>query len=92
MAIRNPSQQFYDRNELSVYSSSDMKSFKREAVIVSDDLLNDNDQVSVNFQGFQQPAFIIEGRNMTVISRTAYGSFDNYHDANIISTHRYVMP
>lgn len=37
---------------------------------------------------FQYPDFIIEGDDMLILSRTAFGRSFNYHDANYITFHR----
>ncbi len=77
----------YVRNVLALYSSTDLKNY-----ILEDDLIEDD--ISASWAesawctGFQQPAFIIDGSHLLYVSRTAYGTFDDYHDANMITFHK----
>ncbi|MEL7087666.1 MAG: RICIN domain-containing protein [Planctomycetota bacterium] len=75
------------RNTMALYSSPNLHDFTLEAKLLEDDLFTTWEH-SAWFTGFQQPAFIIEGNDLLYISRTAYGSLDNYHDANMITFHR----
>lgn len=88
LGILDANERYYDRNELALYSTTDFRTYSLETILLSDDLISDA-QTSVNLTGFQQPSFIIDGSKIKYVSRTAYGTFDNYHDANIISYHEY---
>ena len=75
------------RNKLSLYSSADLRSWDFERHLLEDDLYTDPAQ-SAWLTGFQQPSFVFEGDTIHYLSRTAYGTLDNYHDANRITYHR----
>ena len=76
------------RNTMSLYSSADLHTFRHEGDLLEDDLLGDA-EASAHLTGFQQPSFEFNGRDIIYLSRTAYGTFDNYHDANMITFHRH---
>jgi len=76
----------YVRNILALYESTDLKNFKLVKTLVDDDSFEDWD-LSSWFTGFQYPAFIIDGSSLKYVCRTAYKSYDNYHDGNMGTYH-----
>jgi hypothetical protein len=76
----------YARNVLALYETIDLKNYQLVKTLIEDDLY-ENWAHSTWQTGFQQPSFIIDNTNLCILSRTAYQSFDNYHDANMISYH-----
>ena len=77
----------YVRNRLSLYATRDLKNYVKVEDLVEDDLFDDP-VVSTWMTGFQQPSFVLDGGVMHYVLRTGYGTFDNYHDANLITYHR----
>ncbi len=77
----------YVRNVLALYSSTDMWNFVLVDRLLEDDQFSDWGQSNLR-TGFQQPSFIISGNDLLYVSRTAYGTFNNYHDANMITFHK----
>ena len=77
----------YVRNILALYETADLKNYDLVKTLVEDDSLEDWSQSSRR-TGFQYPAFIIDGANLDYVCRTAYRTFDNYHDANMGTYHR----
>ena len=70
------------RNVLSLAFSEDLEHF--EIVLRILDYRNQN----MDFVGFQYPSFLIDGDDICLLSRTAYGGAANFHDANQITFHR----
>jgi hypothetical protein len=67
------------RNDLSLISSADLRSWRVEAT-----LLHEPDPGTA----FQYPDFLIDGDDLLVLSRTAWGAPHNFHDANYLTFHR----
>ncbi|QHI69102.1 sialidase family protein [Tichowtungia aerotolerans] len=76
----------YVRNILALYETTDLKNYQLVKTLVDDDSFEDWNQSSLR-TGFQYPVFIIDGESLKYVVRTAYRSFDNYHDANMGTYH-----
>ncbi len=76
----------YVRNILALYESFDLKNFRLVKTLINDDALEDWVQSSWH-TGFQYPAFIIDGDTLRYVSRTAYRTYRDYHDANCGTYH-----
>ena len=74
------------RNVLSFYRSKDGVEYERIKRIID---CGDHDK---KYTGFQYPSFIIEGRTVSLLSRTAYNGAANFHDSNMITFHRFEIP
>ncbi len=74
------------RNVLSFYRSEDGVSYERLMRII------DRGDYDSRFTGFQYPAFIIEGKTVLLLSRTAYNGAASFHDSNMITFHRFTIP
>jgi len=69
-----------ERNILTLTSSTDLRHWTTEAV-----LLHDPDRQNV---AFQYVDWLFEGRDIVAVSRTAFGGAHSYHDANYLTFHR----
>ena len=74
------------RNMLALYESHDLKHFSMVKTLIVDDAFEDW-RLSSWFSGFQYPSAVIDGDDLHYISRTAYKTFDNQHDANSATVH-----
>ncbi len=70
------------RNVLAIYKSDDLENWEFVKNVV--DCSNCDDRIT----GFQYPAFILEGDDMLILSRTAYNGADNFHNSNYITFHK----
>lgn len=75
------------RNVLSLYSSEDLRTWRRVRV-----LLEDRSGLpwaeSLRLTGFQYVDWFLEGDDLLYLVRTAYRGAHNYHDSNRITFHR----
>ena len=85
-ASSSNSRHSYVRNILALYETTDLKNYQLVKTLVEDDSLEDWSQSSW-FTGFQYPAFMIDGSSLKYVCRTAYRSYDNYHDGNMGTYH-----
>lgn len=74
------------RNTLALYETKDLKNYRLLKTIADDDVIEDW-ALSAWHTGFQYPAFVIDGDDLHLVSRTAYNSFWNQHDANMGTYH-----
>jgi len=74
------------RNVLSIYTSTDLKSFKFVKDIVNREYEDANDV------GFQYPAFEIDENSIFIAIRAAFNNSDNYHDSNYILFNKTEIP
>ena len=72
------------RTGMTLFSSTDLKSWKQERVVIQ--------ASSVNFHGFQYPSMQFDGDDLVFVSRTAYenkyGQAQRWHDSNMLTFHR----
>lgn len=81
-AMGNP---FPGRNVLTLYSSADLRAWKRVCDIVS------HPECDIREVGFQYPVFLFEGSQLLVLSRTAWNHAHSFHDSNYITFHRVLL-
>lgn len=74
------------RNVLSLYRSPDGVSYRRIMRII------DRESSDRRLTGFQYPSFIIEGKTVLLLSRTADNGAASFHDSNMITFHRFNIP
>lgn len=74
------------RNVLALYETEDLKNYELVKTLINDDCY-ESWPLSSWYTGFQYPAFIVDGSTLKYVSRTAYNSFCNYHDANYATYH-----
>ena len=70
------------RNELAIYTSSDLVSWEYKQHVV------DLKEYPANLVGCQYPSFFIEGDTAYVLARTGINGAMNYHDSNAITFHK----
>lgn len=78
-AMGNP---FPGRNVLSLYSSSDLREWEKVCDIIS------HPECDIRDVGFQYPVFLMEDRQLLVLSRTAWNHAHSFHDSNYITFHQ----
>jgi len=69
------------RNNLDLYESNDLSSWRHVRTLVEDDSPGSWDD-SVRLRAFSQPTAQIDGNDLLVVSRTAYDGAENYHNTN----------
>ncbi len=75
------------RNTMVLFESSDLYNWKWVRALVRDDQGHDW-KTSARRTGFQQPSWVRIKNDLYIVSRTAYGEKDNWHDANRITLHK----
>ncbi len=73
------------RNHLFLLSSKDLRHWEKVCDVV-DATAYDARQVA-----FQYPAFLWEGEQLTVLSRTAFNGAHDFHDSNYITLHKLTL-
>ena len=79
VAVGNPPPM---RNVLSVYTSKDLKDWKRALDVI------DKHECDAQSVGFQYPSVLLEGDAVCIASRTAYHGADSFHNNNYLTFHR----
>lgn len=79
VAVGNPPPM---RNVLSVYTSKDLKDWKRAFDVI------DKHECDAQSVGFQYPSVLLEGDAVLIASRTAYHGADSFHNNNYLTFHR----
>jgi len=78
----------WQRNILSLSSSKDLRSWKVEKELLSDDSGLEGDE-SAKLTGFQYVDWQFDGDDIVALVRTAYKGAHNFHDSNRIVFHRF---
>ena len=73
------------RNVLSMFKSRDGREWEKIKTVVG------NFGYDPAFIGFQYPVFLLEGRTVTLISRTAWNGAASFHDSNMMTFHRFEL-
>ena len=74
------------RNVLSFFRSKDGLEWEKIKTVI------DCREYDQTYTGFQYPSFLLEGRTVSLLSRTAYNGAANFHDSNMITFHRFDLP
>jgi len=69
------------RNRLSLFSSSDLRTWRRNKVLMDDDI-EETPEASVRNTGFQYADWQFDGEDLICMVRVAYDGAHNFHDAN----------
>lgn len=78
----------HHRNVLALYESEDALHWRFVKVLVADDQGYEWEQ-SVRRAAFSQPTIQIDGDDLLLVSRTAYGEADSNHNTNRLTFHRF---
>ena len=79
--------QMWQRNVLTLYSSTDLESWKIERDLIN---LEDIEWHETAWEaGYQYPSFMIEGNDIVAVVRTALNGADNFHNSNAMTFHRF---
>ena len=78
----------HHRNVLALYESDNALDWRFVQVLIADDQGYDWEQ-SVRRAAFSQPTIRIDGDDLLVVSRTAYGEADSNHNTNRLTFHRF---
>lgn len=70
------------RNVLALYSSDNLEDWTHERDIIN---YENADEKKV---GFQYPSFIVDNDELLLVSRTAFGGAENFHNSNRITFHK----